>query len=91
MHSWASTGGKIEGFFIIKMRTISELERQNATLIRLNKRLKDQLEEALNQIVRNHAEKTQAAIENKKRGEFHHPAFEQLCPAPDLSQITIFK
>ena len=30
-------------------------------------------------------------IETKKRGEFHHRAFEQLCPAPDLKQITIFK
>ena len=73
------------------MKTYAELERQNATLIRLNGRLKDQLTEALNQIARNHAEKTQMEIDTKKRGEFHHRAFEQLCPALDLSQITIFK
>jgi len=27
----------------------------------------------------------------KPKGEFHHHAFEKLCPEPDLSEITILK
>jgi hypothetical protein len=68
------------------MKTTAEYEQEIADLNCMNERLKDQLTKALEQVARYHAEKSLT-----KRGEFHHRAFEHLCPAPALSQITIFK
>jgi hypothetical protein len=73
------------------MKTITELELENAELNRLIEKKEQQLQIALDEVARNYAEKIGAEIETKKRGEFHHRAFATLCPAPDLSQITIFK
>ena len=73
------------------MKTITELERENAELKRLLEKVTNQLSIALDEVARNYAEKIKADIDTKKRGEFHHRAFESLCPMPDLSQITAFK
>jgi len=63
------------------MKTYEELESENADLIGMIDRLKIQLTIAI------------AAACNPKPelSESHRAAFEQLCPTPDLSKITIFK
>jgi hypothetical protein len=83
---WASKGGKFEGsFFTYIMKTIQQLEIENQELLELLRKTRDQLTLALNEVARNHTAKMKA------KGEFHHRQFEKLCPAPDLSQITIIK
>lgn len=71
-------------FIIMSTKTIQQLEQENADLIELLRKTRDQLTMALEEVARNHA-KMQA------KGEYHHRAFERICPMPDLSQITVIK
>ena len=63
------------------MKTYEELERENRKLQSENDLLKVKLAVAKG---------NQCGIKPSD-GEFHHRAFEKLCPMPDMSEITIFK
>jgi len=63
------------------MKTYEELERENRKLQSENDLLKVKLSVA---------ENNQCGIKPSD-GEFHHRAFEKLCPMPDMSQIKLTK
>lgn len=82
MHSWASTGENIKGFFMSNyMKTIEELTAENHDLRELLRKTRDQLTAALDQVAEDH----------KAKGEWHHRQFAKMCPIPDMSEITILK
>lgn len=70
------------------MKTIQELEKENADLRELLRKTQNQLSLALCDVARNHTAKMRA------KSEWHHRKFEELCPIPpmpDMSDLVILK
>jgi len=70
------------------MKTIQQLEQENADLIELLRKTRDQLTMALEEVAKNHTAKMRA------KSEWHHRKFEELCPIPpmpDMSDLVRFK
>ena len=63
------------------MKTYEELEQENADLRGMIDRLKIQLTIAIGA----------ACYPKSDISESHQASFEEICPMPDLSKITIFK
>ena len=61
--------------------TYEELEQRIEDLERLIEKMRDQLTGALDQVASDH----------KAKGEWHHRAFEKICPAPDLDSLSLVK